>query len=438
MRVKPLRLAALLPSPTRLTNLIRQSLLVNAGYLLSVELLNSLVGFIFWGLSARLYTADQVGHASAILSVMTVVAVLAGLDMGTGLIRFLPGSQNPNPLLNSVFLSNALLAILFSVVYLVTVRFWSPQQAALVDHWVYSLVFIACCVVMLLNTHLRLVYLALRDASYSFAQSIVFNFLRLALIFLLAPLGVFGITGAMFLGLAGALVTGVLVFLPRLAAWYRPGLAFDWLSIRVLLPYSMGTYGASLFIQGAQNILPILALEALGPAPAGHARIAWLVGSLIAMPGMALASSAFAEASSSPARARALMARANRTGLGVTLPLAAVTFVATPWILGLFGPGYVKEATPLLRLLALAAPLVNLVNIHFARLRVEKRLRRLFWLNAAIFCLTLGVTSISISRWGLVSYGLGWLAGNLLVVLGTYHPFRSQEDSIAQETARIP
>ncbi|NLF01253.1 MAG: hypothetical protein GX601_09785, partial [Anaerolineales bacterium] len=49
----------------------RQPLFANAGYLFGINVLNGGVGFVFWGLAARLYTAEDIGLGSAIISAVT-------------------------------------------------------------------------------------------------------------------------------------------------------------------------------------------------------------------------------------------------------------------------------------------------------------------------------------------------------------------------------
>src|SRR3990172_289079 len=95
----------------KLTRLARYSLFCNAGYLMGVDVVNSLGGFLFWGIGTRVYPPESVGIAAAVLSSGTFIASLAGLGLGVGLIRFLPESKNPSRLLNTSLTFNFTLAL---------------------------------------------------------------------------------------------------------------------------------------------------------------------------------------------------------------------------------------------------------------------------------------------------------------------------------------
>jgi len=77
----------------KIRGFLRISLYRNAAYLLMTSGTNSLAGFVFWAMAARLYPAEGVGLASAAISAMGLLALLSTLGMDYGLIRFLPGAH---------------------------------------------------------------------------------------------------------------------------------------------------------------------------------------------------------------------------------------------------------------------------------------------------------------------------------------------------------
>ena len=107
--------------------LLGQPLFANAGYLTGVSLVGALAGFLFWSLAARLYRPQEVGVASAVISAAALLAVVASLGVGMGLIRFLPEARRPRRLLNSAFTLNTLVALLVAGVYLAGLPLWSPH-----------------------------------------------------------------------------------------------------------------------------------------------------------------------------------------------------------------------------------------------------------------------------------------------------------------------
>ena len=53
-------------------------------------------GFFFWIINARLYSAEQVGIGTTIISTMTLIPSFSILGLGNGLIKYLPMSDRKN------------------------------------------------------------------------------------------------------------------------------------------------------------------------------------------------------------------------------------------------------------------------------------------------------------------------------------------------------
>ena len=394
---------------------LRQPLFANAGYLWGVTLVGALGGFVFWGIAARLYSPETVGLASATISAVTLLAGIAGMGVGLGLVRYLPEARQPWRLLNTAFTFNALAALLAAGLYLAGIRLWSPSLAGLRGNVLYVAGFLAFTVAATLAGTLQMAFVARRRAGYALANSGIANVGRLLLVALLAGLGVVGLVGSVAVGFVLAVALSLTLFLPKVEAGYRPGPDLRWRDLGRILPYSAGNYLAQLLAQTPQLLLPLLILELLGPAAGGYAYIAWMLGSVLASPGGALAGSAFAEGSSAPDSLSSILSRSTLVGLGLTGAGALVVAVGAPWVLRLFGAGYAAEAAALLRWLAAAAPLVVLSSLYFTRLRVEKRVGRLVLLSALVAALTLGLAAALMPRYGIAASAVGWLLGNGLV-----------------------
>ena len=106
-------------SRERIIQLFRLPLYSNTFYLMTINALSALLGFVFWIIAARFYSAETVGVASAIIAAMGLMASFANLGLGHGLIRFLPNAgQKANSLINSSFTINILASLIVSLVFL--------------------------------------------------------------------------------------------------------------------------------------------------------------------------------------------------------------------------------------------------------------------------------------------------------------------------------
>ncbi len=399
--------------------MIRQPLFSNAGYLLGVDILASVVGFAFWGLAARLYRPADVGLASSVLSAIGLIASLARLGMGTGLVRFLPQSPAPRRMLNVTFTFIAITAAILGGLFLLGLPLWSPSLLNLRRNWLYAAGFLTGAVGSTLGSVVRMAFVAHRRADYALAHTAVVNLGRLLLLAALAGLGrgPIGLVGAVALAVIGAVSISLWGLLPKLATGYRVRPALDRPTLTHLLPFSISSHAATLLIQTLPMILPLVALERRGAAASSYVYIAWMVGSLLTSPGIAVANSALAESAHAPRQSGAILLKAALLGLSLTLPAALLLLIAAPWLLLLFGPSYASEAAGLLRWLTAAAPVTVVVGVYFTHLRMRQRNGQLILLSTVIAALTLGVTGVGMERLGVASSGIGWLMGNSLVLL---------------------
>jgi O-antigen/teichoic acid export membrane protein len=402
---------------TRATTLIKQPLFANAGYLLGVNLVGGLTGFAFWGLVARLYQPTDVGIASAVLSAVALLSGLSSLGIGTGLVRFLPEARFPRRLLNTAFTFNVVVACLVAGLFLAGLELWAPSLIALRQDVLNVSGFLAYAAAATLGATIQMVFVARRQARYTFVHTSIVNGGRLPLAIALAGLGAAGLVGSVALAVTLAVVLSLMVFVRRVEPEYQPRPDLLWRDLATLIPYSAGSYVATLLAQTSQMILPLMTLEMLGARFSGYAYIAWMLGSLLTSPGAALASSAFAEGSHAPESLSPVLWKAVTLGLALTVPAALGLGIVAPWFLTLFGADYAREASGLLRWLAAAAPVAVLSSLYFTYLRVRKQVRHLILASGIVAAITLGTAGALMPRYGIAASGVGWLVGNSLVAI---------------------
>jgi O-antigen/teichoic acid export membrane protein len=401
----------------RVVTLGRARLFANAGYLLGVEVVNALVGLLFWSLAARLYRPDEVGTASAVLSAVALITLIGGLGTGNALVRYLSAARDPGLFLNTTLLLNVTAASVVGLAYLAGLRWWSPALLSLGWGPWAAAGLLLYAVAQTVTGGARMALLATRAGRPILIGAALTNLVRVVLVGLLARWGALGLIVANGSGVAVALVVVLGTLLPQALPGYHCRLHYEPAYLRTILPYSFATYLAGLLSQLPQRILPLLVLELLGPTAAGYAQMAWLVGGLLITPGVTLAGSAFAEASHRPDRTTPILLRAGLVGLGVTGLLAAGIWLAAPFLLLIFGPGYAAEGTALLRWLTVAAPLTVAAALYGTALRVRMRLGRLLVLGAVVAVITICTAAAFLPRWGLLACGLGWLAAQGVVAL---------------------
>ena len=201
---------------------LHDPLFANAYFLMGNTLLSAGAGFFFWIFAARFYTPGDVGLGSALISAMGLLCMLSLLGFDIGLIRYLPGEKDKGGMINSCFVMAGLAAALLSVVFLCGLHIWSPALLILREHAVFGAAFVLFTVAGSLSGLQVNVFVAFRQAKYSFVQAVVAA-IRILGLPLLVALGAFGIYAAAGIASMLAFVVGNLLIL-KVYSSYRSGL----------------------------------------------------------------------------------------------------------------------------------------------------------------------------------------------------------------------
>ena len=73
-----------------LGNSLSDKLFANSLYLFSSTVVMSVLGFVFWLINSHLFSAQQVGLATTLISVMTLITNFSMIGLNIGLIKYLP------------------------------------------------------------------------------------------------------------------------------------------------------------------------------------------------------------------------------------------------------------------------------------------------------------------------------------------------------------
>jgi O-antigen/teichoic acid export membrane protein len=184
-----------------------------------------------------------------------------------------------------------------------------------------------------------------------------------------------------------------------------------------LVPYSVGNYSADFLYFAPALIAPPMMLEKFGASASAYTYIVLMVGNFLVSPGISLSKSAFAEASSMESSKQRIMRKSFIGGVLVTIPISILVFLFSEFILEFFGTTYADEAGFFLRIIALAAPFVVILNSYFYILKVENQLAELITLCLFIFSFTLISITLFAEKYGYSSYGLGWLLSQVFAII---------------------
>ena len=412
--------ARALSSKAGLTAVYGISLYRNAFFLILHAGANTVFGFVFWILAARSYPAEEVGLASAALSVAGLLLTLSNFGLDFGIVRFLASSgQRANALVNSCFTIGGLSAVVASVVFLAGLGFWSPDLAFLRRGLVMPASFVLVVASWAIYVLLHNAFVAHRKSGFTLIEATVQGAVKLTLVAVLAGLvGSLGILVSWGAGFVAALLVGLLLLLPRVQGGYRPALTIRKETVGRITRFSLANYLAGLINKVPTSILPLIVVGLVGAEQNAYFYMAYAIVSngLYLIP-TSLSLSLFAEGSHDEASLGTHVRRSLKVSFLILVPLVILLFFVGDKILLVFGQDYSTEATNLLRVLALSALPATVNNIYRYQKRVQKQMGVVIGLNVLVTAIVLGLSFFLLPRMGIMGAGIARLTASGIVTL---------------------
>ena len=397
---------------------LKDPLFKNSYFLMASTAVTSVFGFIFWILAARFYETSDVGLASAIIAALGLLAIFSNLGLGIGLIRFLPGAKGKgNSMINTCFTLSGLASMVFALIFLAGLEFWSPALLPVLQHPTFFASFILFAIVWALNPLISCTFLAKRSTEYTFIQNALASFLKLVLIIPFAVFfnSAFGIFASAGMAMSVALLIAIFWFLPKIQQGYFPLCIVRKGVLNEISHYSGGNYIARIFLESTSLILPLMVINILGAEMSAYFYIAWSVTAIITVIPTSIFNSLFAEGSNDEETLLANTKKSLKLLLLLLLPAILILLVIADKVLLLFGQAYSQNGALLLRIIAVSIIPYSINYLYITIARVKMDISGVIKVSVAITCLTLGLCYFLMLNMGLPGIGLGWLAGQSIV-----------------------
>ncbi len=386
----------------------------NSIYLMLSTLMMSGLGFVFWMIGARLFTTEQVGLATALISVMGLITSFSLLGLNTGLIRYLPTAENKDKKINSSFTLVAIVTVMISSIFLISIKSLYPKLMFVHDNLVLSFIFIFFMIFASFSSLIESIFIAYRSAKYILLKNIVFSSLKILLLFAFVWLGAYGIFSAQMISLIIGFLGSFIILIYKFD--YKPKFAFYDSIIKKIGRYSFGNY-VSGFIGGLPSmILPLIILNKLGAETSAYYYMAMMIAGLLFAIPQSTSNSLFAEGSHNEKNIRIQIKKAVKIIALILIPAIAVIVFSGQYILLAFGKEYSREGFKFLQMLALSGVFVGINNIFGTLLRVKKRIKSLIFISIFSAILVLGISYLLINNgFGLLGIGYAYLIGQAII-----------------------
>lgn len=346
-------------------------MLTNSVLLFATSALMAGFGALFWVLAARLYSAETVGLAGAVVAASDTLALVAQLGLNIALVRTMPRSRHQAADFRVAMVVVGIAAAVFATCYVLLLPHTSPRvHAVLASPWA-AVLFVGLVVATAVNLLTDSVFLAIdRVRSYLWLNGLLLGITKCTLPFLLAGAGVLGLYGsaggaALLCGLASVVV--ILRHLPR-SRWLRPSA-----ELRAARGFAGAGYATVVLALLPQLVLPLLVVNELGSAATAFLFVSIQIVALQNALVVAVGNSMYAECEQHPERRAHAVRRGGLLMTAVCAVSAGVLALAAPLLLQAFGPAYADQGTTTLRVLSLSGLTFGLSYWAAMRLRIAHR-----------------------------------------------------------------
>jgi O-antigen/teichoic acid export membrane protein len=395
--------------------------LYRSAYALTLSALGSAaVGTLYWALASRLYSAEVVGVSSAAVAALTFLSGVAGLYLDGALFRFLPRAGDmTGRLIRTTFAVTIAAAVIASSVFLIGIDVWTPELSfARSSGWsVLATIggIVTSCLLILEDGALT----GLRRASWVPLKNMAYNTAKIPLVALLASfVPKYGILIAWLI--PGFIVAPIVYLLTRpLVSTHRDltRLRQEQITAGQVAHYAAGNYVGYLCTLAYRTLPPLVVLHEAGARSSAFFYPPWLIAITLSLVMTNFSISLVVEGAFDPERLALHTRQAAKQAARLLLPIAAVLFLAAPYVLRLFGAEYADQGSLLLRLMAVGLIPSSICILSFGLARVQDHVRTLILNQILLAALVLGLSMALIPSLGITGVGVAWLAAQTAVAV---------------------
>jgi O-antigen/teichoic acid export membrane protein len=376
---------------------------------------NSLLGYGFWLVAARMYPPAMVGLSAALISAGTLVSLVASMGVASTLVQSLPEQDSPEhwaiTLWTGMVVAAATCVVADCLVLLVLPI--ASGQFSLIDRPAAALVFVVGTAGLTAGSILDAAFVAERGSGNMLSRNSVVAVAKLlALVVAAFTLAreVLTVMGTWAVAAALGFVVGVALLFRRVGVVSRPSVRSMRGEARHLQSRVFGNQLIGIGAQMPNYVLPLVVTARLSASQNAYFYTTWMMCGIFLIISPAVSTSLFAEGVHSP-REMLSKSRTTLAAIGVLLaPSMVIFFIFGGILLSTFRTSYEVHGLLLMRLVVLAAIPDAITNVYVAVLRVQQRLAAAAWLNLGMGVGTVAIAWAVLPELGISAVGWAWMA----------------------------
>lgn len=380
----------------------------------------SVFGFLFWVISTKLLSPDEIGIATTMISAMSIISVFSLLGFDSSIVRFLANSPKKNSKLNTSIILVGVTTLILSSLFVILISKISPQLLFIRENIFIGISFILFCTATSINILTDAVFLSYRQTKYTLYINIIFSFVKMFLPLLFYRYGAFGIFLAAALGQTVGFIFSIFVMVWKFD--YKPELTFDKEIIKEVWLFCVGNY-----LSGALNLLPVAILpliitNKIGLKEAAYFYMIMMIMNLLYTIPQAVTRSLFAEGSYDENNFEGKVKQASIIISLLVIPAIIFLVVFGNKLLLIFGKKY-TESSAFLSVMSFSAIFICINALFNSFFRIKKNINGLVLSSIAYSSGIMLFTYLFIGK-GLLGIGLAWILGTALSTIVSFTVYR--------------
>lgn len=396
--------------------LIGDSAFHNSSYLLLNNVVSSLLGFFFWLIAARLYSADEVGLAVILITTSGLISTIARFGIDMSIVKYYSDSVDKRNVLNTFLTTIVISTVLVSIVVILYLEVFSNTLDAYRDSLLFILLFVIISVLFNVNTVLSSVFISARKTIYFFIINTISSSFKIFLSVMLTGLlstGIFLSWGlSYFLGYILS-IFGLRKIIPGYSL--RPTIDIPF--VKRTANFSFANFLVNIIGNLPPYILPLIIARYFSSAEVAYYYVSFsIVSFLYAIPATT-SLSLFAEISHEKNNiSKKYFSELKRTAI-IAIPIMVILVLFGNDILTIYGQNYSTAGSTLLSIFAIATVFIAINNFYTTHLRVEGRLVELILVTIipSLGILTISFALMALTNIGISGIGLSFLISHALV-----------------------
>ncbi len=396
-----------------IAQLKRDVALQNSLYLISSTGVMAVSGFVFWFISARIYTPTEIGLSSTLIAAATTLALFSLLGFDNVLVRYMPNSKKPDRVIDTSLIITGLAAFLLSIGFIFALGHISPSLHDILSSPIHRLLFVISMILVTINTLTDSIFISFRSTKYILFADTGLSVGKIILPLVLVGHGAYGLFIAYAISVTLATLISVGYLGKRFNYRFKP--VIDTSTLRKVRKFSAGTYTSNLVAAVPMMALPIIVTNALGGEHAAFFNLAMTIAAMLFIVPRSTANSLFAEISKDNRSIRQQTYRTSQQTALLLTPLIVCLYFGAQLLLGIFGSSYSAGATDTLHILALSALGVSINAIAQTLLKVRHKLMLLFLIQFLGTIAMIGLCWPLAKTYGAAGAAWAWLIGQYVM-----------------------